>query len=137
MLDLSRFGLTALALLWLASCTPPVQAEEREMSVGRGFLCDTAEEVAAVATPDEGEIAARVESVNRRFGRDACTFASSVFVGGEEAQSVPTPKGLARIEKVKLIGYLVGNALQVADRAEQYFGIILGGRRGGDSSASR
>jgi hypothetical protein len=114
----------ASALLWLAACAPPVQAAEKQLSVGRGFICDTPEEVEAVLTPHENDISARLANVNDRFGKDACTFATSVFYSREDAKTALTPEGVVRIEKVQLVGYLVGDELRIAKPAEQYFGVV-------------
>ena len=127
MLKLSHPGMlasTAFALLWLALCAPPTRADEKQLSVGRGFICNTAEELEAVLTPNEKEISIRLQNVNKRFGEEACTFATSVFYSHEDAKTVLTPEGIVRVEKVQLVGYLVGDELQIAKPAEQYFGAL-------------
>ena len=119
-------GFSALALLGSGSL--PTHAHAAALSIGRGFICDTATEVAAVVTPDDANIRARVASVNSRFGKDACTFATTVFYRDADAQTVKTPEGVASIGKVTMVGYLVGNELkQIAEPKEQYFGIIAAG----------
>ena len=119
----SVFAFAALTSLGLGPL--PAHAHEAALSVGRGFICDTATEVAAVVTSDDNAIRARVASVNNQFGKDACTFATTIFYSDADAKTATTPEGVASIEKVEMVGYLVGDELQkIAKPKEQYFGVI-------------
>lgn len=129
---MTRFSRYALAFaiaasLGLASCTPPVFAREAQTFAGRGFLCNSEQEVAAVVTADEAAVRANLAHADARFGKGACTFATILFSAQDNAKAVPTPKGTAHIEKVKLLGYLVGHELRrKGEPTEQYFGYVDG-----------
>jgi hypothetical protein len=62
-----------------------------------------------------------------RRRKGACAFATILFTSEGDAKTVPTPDGVAHIEKVRLIGYLVGNELRrKGEPTEQYFGYVEG-----------
>jgi hypothetical protein len=117
-------ALAAFALLSLNSASSPSYASEAELSVGRGFICNTENEVEAAITPDEGKIKAHLANVNSRFGKDSCTFATALFEKAGDEKDVLTGEGNARVQKVKLVGYLVGDELkQIAAPKDQFFGV--------------
>jgi hypothetical protein len=116
-------GAASLSLLYQAA---PLHAQPTEtaLSLGRGFICNTAEEVEAVATPDENKIPESVANVNSRFGKDSCTFATALFRPSGESKLVLTDNGV-KIEHVELLGYVVGEDLTpLAQPIEQYFGAV-------------
>jgi hypothetical protein len=97
-------------------------SEEPNLSMGRGFICNTEEQIVAVATPDESKISENVTKVNARFGKDSCTFATALFLKGDEKERL-TGSGRIHIAKIKLIGYLQGSELQqLPQPTDQYFG---------------
>jgi hypothetical protein len=118
-------GAASLSLLY-QSVPVHAQPTEGDLSVGRGFICNTAEEVAAVATPDEGDISRSVADANRRFGEDSCTFATALFRRSGGARLSPDDGGV-KIEHVELLGYLVGDAVKpLPQPIKQYFGAVDG-----------
>jgi hypothetical protein len=118
-------GAASLSLLYQAG---PLHAQpaRADLSLGRGFICNTAEEVQTVATPDDSKIPERVANVNSRFGKDSCTFATALFrPSGENKLSLSD--GGVKIEHVELLGYLVGEELKTLPQPiEQYFGAVDG-----------
>jgi hypothetical protein len=124
-------GFVATASLGLASCTPPVFAREAETFAGRGFLCNSEQEVAEVVTANEAAVRANLARADARFGKGACTFATVLFSAEAASKSVSTSEGIAHIEKVKLIGYLVGHELRrKGEPTDQYFGYVDEGKPG-------
>ena len=116
-------GAASLSLLYQAA---PLHAQptSADLSLGRGFICNTAEEVEAVATPDESKIPESVANVNSRFGRDSCTFATAVFRPSGESK-ISLADGGVKIEHVELVGYVVGdNLTPLPQPIAQYFGAI-------------
>jgi hypothetical protein len=98
-------------------------ANEEGLSVGRGFICDTAEQVKAVVTPDESKIATNLKKVNDQFGKDSCTFATALFRKAGEDRDASTEAGKVHVQKVQLVGYIVANELiAVSKPDERYFG---------------
>jgi hypothetical protein len=98
-------------------------ANEEGLSVGRGFICDTEEQVKAVVTTDESKITANLKKVNDQFGEDSCTFATALFRKAGEERDALTESGKVHVEKVRLVGYVVENELiTVSKPKEQYFG---------------
>jgi hypothetical protein len=102
------------------------QASVPSLSVGRGFICDTEDQAAAAVTPDEFKIASRIAAVNGRFGPNACTFATVIFETTGSGKDVVTAEGKVHIEKVDLVGYLVGNELQQLGAPKSQFFAIAG-----------
>jgi hypothetical protein len=123
---LSHAIIAAAASLSLLYQAAPLHAQptNADLSLGRGFICNTAEEVEAVATPDENRIPESVANVNSRFGKDSCTFATAVFrLSGESKLSLTD--GGVKIEHVELVGYVVGDDLTpLPQPIEQYFGAL-------------
>ena len=94
------------------------------LSLGRGFICNTAEEVEAVATPDENRIPESVANVNSRFGKDSCTFATALFRPSGESK-LSLADGGVKITHVELLGYVVGDDLTpLPQPIAQYFGVV-------------
>jgi hypothetical protein len=119
---------SALASLSLISSSSNAQedSQESDLSVGRGFICNTEDEVeAAVTSDDDATIKASLASVNDRFGKDSCTFATAVFDGADEGKDVTTSRGTVRVQKMILLGYLVGNDfVPIAEPKAQFFGVL-------------
>jgi hypothetical protein len=121
--DAIVMALSAVVFSSVASASSPSYAEESELSIGRGFICNTKNELEAVITPDDGDIEASLAGVNSRFGKDSCTFATALFDKAADGGDVITRQCAVRVEKVELLGYLVGNELErVAEPKEQFFG---------------
>src|SRR5580698_8553896 len=116
-------GAASLSLLYQAG---PLHAQpaRADLSLGRGFICNTAEEVQTVATPDDSKIPERVANVNSRFGKDSCTFATAWFRPSGESK-ISLADGGVQIEHVELVGYVVGdNLTPLPQPIAQYFGAI-------------
>jgi hypothetical protein len=112
----------AVFALNCASC--PSYASALDLSVGRGFICNTEAELEAAITPDDSKISANLASVNSRFGEDSCTFATALFETAGDGRDVMSGEGMVRVEKVKLVGYLVGKEFQqIAEPKDQFFGV--------------
>jgi hypothetical protein len=114
-------GAASLSLLYQAT---PLHAQptKADFSLGRGFICNTAQEVEAVATPDENKILENVADVNSRFGKNSCTFATALFRSSGE-NKLSLIDGGVKIERVELVGYLVGDDLKpLPQPIEQFFG---------------
>ena len=80
-----------------------------------------------MVTADEAAVRAHLALADTRFGKGACTFATILFSAEENPKIVPTPEGAAHIEKVRLLGYLVGHELRrKGEPTEQYFGYVEG-----------
>ena len=125
MLPLVHTVVAALSSLSLVYESHPATAyaNEEALSVGRGFICDTEEQVRAVATTDEKQIQVNLKKVNGQFGKDSCTFATALFRKDGVEKDASTESGKVHVEKVQLVGYLVENKLiTVAKPTEQYFG---------------
>jgi hypothetical protein len=115
-------ALSSLALVY-ETHPPTAFVNEEGFSVGRGFICDTAEQVKAVVTSDENKIQINLKKVNEQFGKDSCTFATALFRKGDEEGDASTESGKIHVVKVQLVGYLVENELlRVGKPIERYFG---------------
>jgi hypothetical protein len=129
MSKLSRAGVltsAAFALVWLASSTPPVQAEETTgLAAGNVLVCDTSDEVEAVLTSKVGDMAARLNQANDRFGEEACSIVTAIFYRGDETKTVISEDGAVRIVKVDLIGFRSGDAwTRMSKPAAKYAGVL-------------
>jgi hypothetical protein len=125
MIQLVHTVVIALSSLPLVneSHPPTAYANEESLSVGRGFICDTEEQVKVVVTTDENKIATNLKKVNDQFGKDSCTFATALFRKAGDERDASTETGKIRVEKVQLVGYIVENELiTVSKPTEQYFG---------------
>jgi hypothetical protein len=129
MITLSRASVLAsgaLALLWLA---PSAQAAEMDqppaLVAGHVLVCDTPEEVEAVLASQAGDIAARLSTVNARFGKQACDVVTAVFYRGDEAKIVLSSDGVVRIIKVAMLGVRAGESwMRLARPVSQYAGVL-------------
>jgi hypothetical protein len=114
--------LSAVALIGLFASAQPGHASAPDLAIGRGFLCDTETEVMAAVTPDDSKIQANLASVNTRFGKDSCTFATALFGKTGDGEEKLTSAGAVRVEKVSVFGYFVGDELKAtAAPKAQYF----------------
>ena len=125
MLSLAHIVVAALSSLSLVYESHPLTASASEggLSVGRRFICNTEEQIKAVATSDENKISANLKKVNDQFGADSCTFATALFRKAGEEKDAATDSGRVRLERVQLVGFLVENELVPVDKQlPQYFG---------------
>ena len=125
MIPLVHTVVIALSSLSLVYETHPstAYANEEALSLGRGFICNTEEQVKAVVTTDEKQIPTNLKKVNAQFGDDSCTFATALFRKEGVESDASTEAGKVHVEKVQLVGYLVENKLiTIARPTEQYFG---------------
>jgi hypothetical protein len=131
MFTLSRTSLmtsSACALLWLAACSPPVQAagEQSDLLAGHVLVCDTPEEVEAVLASDVNDMAGTLAKVNDRFGKDACNVVTAIFYEREHAKTVLSQDGAVRIIKVDMISVQSGAAwTHMARPVPQYAGVLV------------
>jgi hypothetical protein len=117
-------AVAGFSLFALSCASWPSYASTSGLSVGRGFICNTEAELQAAVTRDDTKISASLASVNNRFGQDACTFATALFEKAGDGRDMMTGEGMVRVEKVKLVGYLVGNEFQqIAEPKDQFFGV--------------
>lgn len=123
-----RGGMLAAAAAALAGLgafdAPAARAEKSEYSVGRGIVCDTSEQIEAIVTPGKQDVGARMDAVNARYGAQACTVVTALFLREDEQKRVLVPDGIVRIVKVKVVGIRNGAAwVGVSEPMEQYVGI--------------
>jgi hypothetical protein len=65
---------TIFAALSAAACSQPVLADESNLTVGHGVVCDTADEVKAVVAPVDNDLQKRLLNVNEQYGEEACNM---------------------------------------------------------------
>jgi hypothetical protein len=72
-------------VLLLMLCCAPAKAEDQKIDVGRGVVCDTADQVMRfVALRADGkEPDAALKAINHETGDAACSFGFVMFTGGE------------------------------------------------------
>ena len=128
MLGFSRASIlasTIFALLVAAACAPPVQADETNLVIGHGVVCDTAEEVKAVIAPAGDDAQQRLLNVNDRYGKEACNIVTVIFYKGDEATTILTPEGIVHVVKVQVIGVKSGALwLHMQTPMDQYTAIL-------------
>jgi hypothetical protein len=116
---------TIFAALLFAACAPPVQADEINLVIGHGVVCDTAEEVKAVIAPAGDDVQQRLLNVNDRYGKEACNIVTVIFYKGDEAATILTSEGIVHVFKVQVIGVKSGPLwLHMKTPMDQYTAIL-------------
>jgi hypothetical protein len=91
-----RPGSVVFAVVMLGGATPPVLAQDTDLLLGRGLLCETADEVEnALRIVDHEGLA----SVSGLYDEHSCAFATVLFQSSTEARTVPTLNGMVRVLK--------------------------------------
>ncbi len=128
MLGFSRASILASAIfasLLVAECAPSVQADETNLVIGHGVVCDTAEEVKAVIAPAGDDALQRLLNVNDRYGKEACNIVTVIFYKGDEAATILTSEGIVHVFKVQVIGVKSGPLwLHMKTPMDQYTAIL-------------
>ena len=84
MLRFSRASILASAIfasLLVAECAPSVQADETNLVIGHGVVCDTAEEVKAVIAPAGDDIVSNLEAYREQCADDGFDAINFEFCG--------------------------------------------------------
>jgi hypothetical protein len=116
----------AIALALVTTSAPLALADDQpDLAAGDVLVCDTPQEVEAVATSSGPDLAARVGQANERFGGQACGIITAIFYKGDETKTVMSQDGAVRIIQVDLIGLRAGDAwLRMLKPASKYAGVL-------------
>jgi hypothetical protein len=112
-------------LLWFAPHGNAAHLNNTAPLVARGVFCDTPEEVTALVTVSDGDIAARLRTVNDRFGKEACNMITAAYFKDAEACSIPLSQGIVHVVKVTMISFRGGTEwMHLAKPMKQYVPIF-------------
>jgi hypothetical protein len=109
-----------------AAANAEANSEDGDLTVARGLVCDTPEEVQAFVglNPDEKADDA-LASINGRFGTNACSILTTVFRKGAETNTLAIPQGIVRIVQVEIVGVVDGPAIMQLKNPRTQFAPIF------------
>jgi hypothetical protein len=106
-------SLTRIALLLLVTLCLPARAEDADVELGVGLVCDTQQQVERFVAVFHGDVAAAAKAVNDEVNNPtACVVASMAFVRGDELGTTRSNEGTFQIFKILLVGVGTGSGMQ-------------------------
>jgi hypothetical protein len=104
------------ALLSLLLCHGPAQAEEPDLNIGSGLVCDTPQQVERFIDIYEGDADSALAEVNSEAeGESVCAIAEFAFVLGPQVGIVKNARGTFRIMQILVIGIFTDDGFEASN----------------------
>lgn len=100
-------GWLILFLGFCALCTALLLARgafAQEVQIGKGLLCDTAEQAARFVALNEKDAATAIQNVNAEYKETACAVMPVAYVRGAEVSTIQTAAASFAIVEIAIVG---------------------------------
>ena len=105
---------TRIALFFLLLCYP-AGAQESEMNIGSGLVCNTPQQIERFVAVYDGDADAALAAVNAESDdADACTIATFSFVLGPQVAVIKNAIGTFRVIQVLVFGIFTEEGFEAA-----------------------
>ena len=103
-----------IALFFLLLCCR-AGAQEPEMNIGSGLVCDTPQQVERFSAVYDGDADAALAVINAESADpDACTIATFAFILGPQVAVIKNAKGTFRVIQVLVLGVFTEERFEAA-----------------------
>jgi hypothetical protein len=115
-----------LALLLVCLCCP-LAAKAQQITVGRGLVCDTAEQVSDfVASQDDAQTT--LTRINTEAKTNVCGIVQVAFIRGDPVAKVRTKQGPAEVVAIIVVGFFNGQGWLTMSPYPQYSLFMIPGQ---------